>query len=72
MFSFAYTTDPNSLVVVEARKSDDRFRWMFGMARMNVGEVKVSNHDREVFHAKRPSVFASSELNRSRICSGKP
>lgn len=58
LFSYTYTTDPDLLVVVEARKSDDRFRWMFGLARMNVGEVKVKYRDREVFHAKRLETYS--------------
>lgn len=58
LFSYTYTTDPDLLVVVEARKSNDRFRWMFGLARMNVGDVKVTYNNREVFHASRLSTYS--------------
>jgi hypothetical protein len=53
LFAFTYTTDPELLVMVEARKSDNGFRWMYGHARMNVGELKVSYRDREVWRADR-------------------
>lgn len=58
LFSYTYTTDPDLLVVIEARKSNDRFQWMFGLARMNVGEVKVTYRDRQVFHAKRLETYS--------------
>jgi hypothetical protein len=53
LFAFTYTTDPELLVMVEARKSGDGFRWMYGHARMNVGELTVSYRDREVWKADR-------------------
>jgi hypothetical protein len=53
LFAFTYTTDPELLVIVEARPSDDGFRWVYGLARMNVGELTVSYGDREVWRAER-------------------
>jgi hypothetical protein len=53
VFAFTYTTDPELLVMVEARKSDNGFRWMYDHARMNVGVLKVSYRDREVWTAER-------------------
>ena len=58
LFSYTYTTDPDLLVVIEARQSNGRFRWMFGLARMNVGEVKVTYNNREVFHAQRLETYS--------------
>jgi hypothetical protein len=53
LFAYTYTTDPELLVMVEARKSDEGFRWMSGLARMNIGELKVTHRDREVWQAER-------------------
>lgn len=53
LFALTYTTDPEVLVLVEARKTDKGFRWMYGLARMNVGELKVSQGDREIWNAPR-------------------
>jgi hypothetical protein len=53
LFAFTYTTDPELLVMVEARKTDKGYRWMYGLARMNIGELKVSHGEREIWHADR-------------------
>lgn len=53
LFAYTYTTDPELLVMVEARKSDKGYRWMYGLARMNIGELKVTHGDREVWRAER-------------------
>lgn len=53
LFALTYTTDPEVLVTVEARKSGEGFRWMYGFARMNIGELKVSYRDREIWSAER-------------------
>jgi hypothetical protein len=53
LFAFTYTTDPELLVMVEARKSEKGFRWQYGLARMNIGELKVSHRDREIWTAER-------------------
>jgi hypothetical protein len=53
LFAFTYTTDPELLVLVEARQTGDGFRWMYGHARMNIGELKVSYRGREVWQAAR-------------------
>lgn len=53
LFAFTYTTDPELLVMVEARKSDEGYRWMYGLARMNIGELKVTYRDREIWTADR-------------------
>jgi hypothetical protein len=53
LFAYTYTTDPELLVMVEARKSGDGYRWMYGLARMNIGELKVTHREREVWTAPR-------------------
>jgi hypothetical protein len=53
LFSLTYTTDPEVLVIVEARKSDDGYRWMYGFGRMNVGDLKVFHRDKEIWNAER-------------------
>jgi hypothetical protein len=53
LFAFTYTTDPELLVTIEARQTDGGFQWMYGHARMNVGELRVSYRDREVWRAER-------------------
>lgn len=61
LFSYTYTTDPDLLVVVEARKTNDGYQWMYGLARMNVGELKVSYNNREVFRVDRLERFSQME-----------
>ena len=39
--------------MVEARKTDNGFRWMYGLARMNIGELRVSYRDQEIWKADR-------------------
>lgn len=53
LFAFTYTTDPELLVMVEARKTGKGHRWHYGHARMNIGELKVSYRDREIWTAER-------------------
>ncbi len=53
LFSLTYTTDPEVLVVVEARKSPQGFRWMYGFGRMNVGEITVFEDEKTVWSAPR-------------------
>jgi hypothetical protein len=53
LFAYTYTTDPELLVMVEARKAAKGYRWMYGLARMNIGELKVTQGDREVWRAER-------------------
>jgi hypothetical protein len=53
LFAFTYTTDPELLVAVEARDTAAGPRWMYGLARMNVGDLKVSYREREVWQAER-------------------
>jgi hypothetical protein len=57
LFAYTYTTDPDLIVVIEARKSGDRFQWQYGLARMNTGSVKVTCNNREVFQAERLETF---------------
>jgi hypothetical protein len=52
LFAFTFTTDPELLVVVEARKAEKGHRWMYGHARMNIGELKVTHRDREIWKAE--------------------
>lgn len=53
LFAYTYTTDPELLVMVEARKVEKGYRWMYGLARMNTGELTVTLGDREVWRAER-------------------
>jgi hypothetical protein len=53
LFAFTYTTDPELLVMVEARKTETGFQYMYGHARMNVGAVTVTYRDQEVWTADR-------------------
>jgi hypothetical protein len=53
LFAFTYTTDPELLVMVEARKTDKGNCWHYAHARMNIGELKVSYGDREIWAAER-------------------
>lgn len=53
IFSLTYTTDPEVLVLVEARKTAQGFRWMYGFGRMNVGDVTVYENDKMIWSAPR-------------------
>jgi hypothetical protein len=53
LFALTYTTDPEVLVVVEARQTPMGYRWMYGFGRMNVGELKVFDGDQTIWNAER-------------------
>jgi hypothetical protein len=49
LFAFARATDPDVILVVEARGDGDVSRWEYALARMNVGALRVSYRDRDVW-----------------------
>lgn len=53
LFALTYTTDPEVLVVVEARQTASGYRWMYGFGRMNVGELKVFEQDMTIWEVPR-------------------
>ncbi len=52
IFSLAVGTDPEVLLVIEAREVKDAVRWEFAIARFHYVEMKASYKDREVFRAE--------------------
>jgi hypothetical protein len=52
IFSFAVGTDPEVLLVLEARQLKDGARWEFAIARFHYVEMKAKYKDREVFSAE--------------------
>jgi hypothetical protein len=51
IFSFAAGTDPEVLLVLEARQVKDAVRWEYALARFHYVEMKALYKDREVFRA---------------------
>lgn len=51
IFSFAAGTDPEVLLIVEARQGKDAVRWEYALARFHYVEMKALYKDREVFRA---------------------
>jgi hypothetical protein len=52
IFSFAVGTDPEVLLIVEARQVKDAVRWEYALARFHYVEMKAVYKDREVFRAE--------------------
>ena len=53
MFGFVQGTDPETLLMLEAFKSGDRFEWQFAFARRTSGELEGRHKDKIVWHADR-------------------
>jgi hypothetical protein len=49
MFAFVQGTDPQSLLILEARRDGTKVGWHFAFARMASGAVAARYHQREVF-----------------------
>ena len=49
IFSFVRGTDPELLLLIEARKVDDRLAWQYAFAPMNSFEFHAFHQDREVW-----------------------
>jgi len=48
LFAFVRTTDPDALVLIEARKTDDGMRWHYGLARQNAMALRFLHRDKVV------------------------
>jgi hypothetical protein len=48
MFTFVRETDPDVLLLIEARGGEDR-RWEYALARMHTGALRALYHDKEVW-----------------------
>jgi len=53
MFGFVLGTDPEVFLLLEARRSDEKARWQYGLARMNNDSLVVSHKDQEVWRIHR-------------------
>jgi hypothetical protein len=51
LFAFAHGTDPEVLVAIEARRSDGKYEWYYGLAPMTAYAVKISSREREIWSA---------------------
>jgi hypothetical protein len=51
IFSLAVGTDPEVLLLIEARQEKDAVRWEYAIARFHYVEIKAFHKDREVFSA---------------------
>ena len=49
MFAFVQATDPEVLLLVEARMHDGRFRWHYGLARMSMVNLRAAHKEQEVW-----------------------
>ena len=51
MFALVQGTDPEIVLLVEARGAKDRHVWQFALGRQNSIEMRVRYNDREIWHA---------------------
>jgi hypothetical protein len=49
VFAFAIGTDPEALLVIEARQTDAGRRWYYALARMNRDGMRVRHKDQEIW-----------------------
>jgi hypothetical protein len=49
LFAFVVGTDPEVLLLVEARETDGKSGWHYALARMNRDAMRVRRNDREVW-----------------------
>jgi len=49
LFAFVVGTDPEALLVVEARGKEDETRWQYALARLNRDELTAYHHEQEVW-----------------------
>lgn len=52
LFCFSLGTDPEALLLLEARPAADGHQWQFAFARFHYIDIKAFHNDREVFHAE--------------------
>lgn len=53
LFAFVVGTDPEALLVVEARGKEDEARWQYAFARLNLDELAAYHVEHEVWRADR-------------------
>jgi hypothetical protein len=49
LFGYSIGTDPQTLLLLEARKKEDGYRWYYAVARMSTGKVTVQHGKKEVY-----------------------
>jgi hypothetical protein len=52
VFAIVLGTDPELFVLIEARRSEDSFRWQYGLARMNDDAMVVKYNDQEIWRVE--------------------
>jgi hypothetical protein len=52
LFAIVMGTDPEVLLLLEARRDSDKLTWQYGLARMNDCAMSVSYKDQEVWHCE--------------------
>jgi|SRR5579872_4544679 len=52
LFAIALGTDPEVLLLLEARRASETLTWQYGLARMNDCEMAVNHKDQEVWRAE--------------------
>ena len=50
LFSFALGTDPEVLLLIEARRIKDAWSWQYAIARFNYAELSAKFKDEQVWH----------------------
>ncbi|HEY2252578.1 MAG TPA: hypothetical protein VGH74_16005, partial [Planctomycetaceae bacterium] len=58
LFAIVMGTDPEVLLLLEARRSSDKFHWQSGLARMNDCAMTVKYKDQEVWHCEKKGPLA--------------
>jgi hypothetical protein len=53
LFAIVMGTDPEVLLLLEARRNSDKLTWQYGLARMNDGAMTVSYSDQQVWQCEK-------------------
>jgi hypothetical protein len=62
LFAYSLGTDPEVLLMLEARPVKDAFQWQFAFARFHYIELRAMHKDREVFRAEALPNIANLDL----------
>jgi hypothetical protein len=72
LFAFVNGTDPEALLLLEARKASDTVRWEFALARVNNDELYATRNDEEVWRVHTVDAFNVSQSPYLQLSFPKP
>lgn len=62
LFAFVVGTDPEAILLLEARTENERTAWTYAMARYHFADLKASYKGREIWHAETLPGMAGADL----------